>query len=38
MCTNVCPTGWEYDDLQTCVVDCPNGYFKQQIGGENKCV
>ena len=37
-CTSNCPTGWEYTQLQECVVDCPNGYFKQTLGGHNKCV
>ena len=38
MCATVCPTGWAYADLQTCVTDCPNGYFKQTLSGQNKCV
>lgn len=37
ICTDTC-VDWEYAGLQICVEDCPSDYFKQVIGGHNKCV
>ena len=38
LCTNNCTTGYEYDNMNECVVDCPSGYFYQVVSTHNKCV
>jgi hypothetical protein len=37
-CTNNCTSGYEYDNSNECVTDCPSGYFLQVISTHNKCV